>query len=1023
MTDPKPFQKATVEAACKTLADSTKQKPRFLVADEVGLGKTVVAQQVIEKLSRGRDRPLTVYYVCSSLTIASQNKTKLLEAAVAEGDSGKALCSADRLSMLPFESRPTHERVHLYTLTPDTSLPIRKGKRRDGRKDERALIYCLLDSCWPGVIDAEALRGQVVRHWDQAIDSARNALEKLRSEDEANFSRLKDLFRLQVLKQPDLIKGRDIDDAIRGCLDAGPGGKLTLIGALRAALVECTLELEGLRPDLVIFDEFQRFRDLVRPSTSLNGEASSENAHALIQQLRGDASHRVALLLLSATPYSLYSRRDEEELFGGHHEQLLELLCFLYGDGEEGLAQAKEAAELFREFGSLIQSAQLDEAAFGRIDRIRHLIEHSLASVMSRTERARIDGQLSTGDVQKRPEPIEVSVDRSDWKVFRHISERFPGHYRGASVAYWRSIPLPMQTMGAGYRPWRDANEHGHKPSLPAPSFLEKDWGQSKKYSWPHPKLRELIDEVRPETLCLPWVAPSMPWWKLGQGWANEEAQRGKLLLFSRFRATPKSVAAALSHEARSAASRLGNLRDKGSQLPLIGRRMPVVAMFFPSLWLATICDPIEATGKRPQDARRHVRRQIKEWLIGQGIPVRKDYRRKTWELLAALDARFLNSSDAAGLKHPQDMANIRLPGPDDVAANWAEAAKQQISEISEPEVNSLAELALGAPGAVLARSIARHYRDRGDELANSYEQLLEVSLNSWRNYFDNSVFVASLRRRKRSYPKALRQAVVDGNLEAVLDEHIWYQNQGGGAGLESVLEDLMTALGVRGGRVPMHDPNSRHVLFNAQCDAALPLSQELEPVAPKGGKAAPLRTDQVRTAFNSPFWPFVLTTTSVGQEGLDFHPWCQTLIHWDLPGNPVDLEQREGRIQRYAGLAVRRCMADDHQNELLGSLQKGESPWQSIERLVNDKTDGTGSGLEPWWSYPGASVRSMFFHMPASEEELHLIELKKQRSIYRLALGQQHQEDFVRMVSSKDTNTLQKLAERTPNLSAWKSS
>ena len=33
---------------------------------------------------------------------------------------------------------------------------------------------------------------------------------------------------------------------------------------------------------------------------------------------------------------------------------------------------------------------------------------------------------------------------------------------------------------------------------------------------------------------------------------------------------------------------------------------------------------------------------------------------------------------------------------------------------------------------------------------------------------------------------------------------------------------------------------------------------------------------DAVRAAFNSPFRPFVLTSTSIGQEGLDFHP-CAT--------------------------------------------------------------------------------------------------------------------------------------------------
>ena len=62
-------------------------------------------------------------------------------------------------------------------------------------------------------------------------------------------------------------------------------------------------------------------------------------------------------------------------------------------------------------------------------------------------------------------------------------------------------------------------------------------------------------------------------------------------------------------------------------------------------------------------------------------------------------------------------------------------------------------------------------------------------------------------------------------------------------------------------------------------------------------------RKTAVREAFNSPFWPFVLATTSVGQEGLDFHLYCRDIVHWNLPSNPVDLEQREGRINRRDGL------------------------------------------------------------------------------------------------------------------------
>ena len=44
--------------------------------------------------------------------------------------------------------------------------------------------------------------------------------------------------------------------------------------------------------------------------------------------------------------------------------------------------------------------------------------------------------------------------------------------------------------------------------------------------------------------------------------------------------------------------------------------------------------------------------------------------------------------------------------------------------------------------------------------------------------------------------------------------------------------------------------------------------------------EGAVARLGGVRDAFNSPFRPFVLATTSVGQEGLDFHPYCYRVYH-----------------------------------------------------------------------------------------------------------------------------------------------
>ena len=47
------------------------------------------------------------------------------------------------------------------------------------------------------------------------------------------------------------------------------------------------------------------------------------------------------------------------------------------------------------------------------------------------------------------------------------------------------------------------------------------------------------------------------------------------------------------------------------------------------------------------------------------------------------------------------------------------------------------------------------------------------------------------------------------------------------------------------------------------------------EPGATESTEVPRIRTDELRKAFNTPFWPYVLATTSVGQEGLDFHAWC----------------------------------------------------------------------------------------------------------------------------------------------------
>lgn len=75
------------------------------------------------------------------------------------------------------------------------------------------------------------------------------------------------------------------------------------------------------------------------------------------------------------------------------------------------------------------------------------------------------------------------------------------------------------------------------------------------------------------------------------------------------------------------------------------------------------------------------------------------------------------------------------------------------------------------------------------------------------------------------------------------------------------------------------------------------------------GSAAKTLENKIIR--FNSPFWPFQFITTSIGQEGFDFHVYCRKVVHWSLECDPVKFEQREGRINRYQSYANRLRLAE----------------------------------------------------------------------------------------------------------------
>src|SRR5690606_10190621 len=115
----------------------------FLVADEVGLGKTLVARGVIartiEHLQDAVDR-IDIVYVCSNAQIARQNVRRLHTQA--EGH----LEVADRLTMLPITARDLgRNKVNIVSFTPGTSFDLKGGS---GQARERAVLRLVLREVW-----------------------------------------------------------------------------------------------------------------------------------------------------------------------------------------------------------------------------------------------------------------------------------------------------------------------------------------------------------------------------------------------------------------------------------------------------------------------------------------------------------------------------------------------------------------------------------------------------------------------------------------------------------------------------------------------------------------------------------------------------------------------------------------------------------------------------------------------------------------------------------------------------------
>lgn len=992
MSVPKPFQDAAVDAAMAAFANEGGRR-RFLVADEVGLGKTVVAKEVARRMSDDGTRPLIIYYIANGHAVSHQNKTRVVDFLEKEARK-KAIKTPDRLSLIAM-SRPP-EGTHIYALTPGTSFPGTRARLTGGKKEERAFLKVLLARAYPAFLreleqrDPNALKLKVGECWGWLVEHA-----------EARFGaaapNLTQRFRDTLAEE----FGAPVRPALELAAFGDPARKIAkltsgaFVGKLRRALALATLRQQP--PDLVVFDEFQRYRHML----------DDTDADPLLRALLDppQSGRKPAILLLSATPYRLLSSRWEESQGALAHTELLNLVDFLAGP--QARARAKT---LFSDFGDKLRDiASHVDVSHPDMDRdvkeateLRDQLRTLLTPVMSRTER----DSVASSDQQASTTYLDASPRPEDFSIYRHLVDSFAETDSHDALPYWASVPLPAQALGPRYTAWRRASIRSER-GLPQMTRARRD-RLDEPDSWPDAKLRSLGRIASPERLALPWVAPSLPWWPLGGKWKDAatavpgaaEADP-KLLLFSRFRATPGSIAALLSFgvEAQCLRGRRGGYEKayKRRRFKLAAVPGPVMAAFHPSPWLIRTIDPLAKPGTTIAAVRKEVRRQILAALPPRILVQKTAHDKRRHRSIAHTIAAIEQWS---GLATQSGKAWLGAIGDDRAAMAAVKAWRETpaIDTLSRKELADLVDYAIGGPGVALGRALFRHDPSILD--AARFDELVTLSWQGLRTYFDNPVILAAL--PEGHAVDQILKAVVDGGLESVLDEHFWFRAQSLPDGPSELASDLAESIGLRAGSFSFHGIGGAKQRIPIRCHVAVPFGDaEAEPKSKTSNSddpAAPARPDEVRRSFNTPFWPHVLATTSVGQEGLDFHPWCARVVHWDLSSNPLDLEQREGRVQRYAGLAVRRHLARLLSAEVLAADAGEGSPWIRLEEQAKRFVDT--SGLKPWWVLDGAQIKRHVFRRPFGRDTARFARLREQRMIYRLALGQPNQEDFVELLS-----------------------
>ena len=209
--------------------------------------------------------------------------------------------------------------------------------------------------------------------------------------------------------------------------DAENWERTRAIGELRWQLA--TSCLETLKPDLIILDEFQRFKHLLDGT-----DAASELARKLIRW------GNTKTLLLSATPYKMYTLRHEAEK-DDHYADFLRTLEFLEF-GDSGRERLQNLLGNYRR--SLFRVAPGDadhngDDPLAPVVEAKKALENRLRRTMLRTEKLAATHDRD-GMLVEIP-PHSTTLETTYLESYVSLRRVLKASIGGDAMEYWSSAP------------------------------------------------------------------------------------------------------------------------------------------------------------------------------------------------------------------------------------------------------------------------------------------------------------------------------------------------------------------------------------------------------------------------------------------------------------------------------------------------------------------------------------------------------------------------------------------------------